>query len=132
MHNRLVSFLTFHKIIVDNQHGFRKGKSTNTAIINFLERVYESIDKKEIGIGLFLDLSKAFDLVDHTILLEKLRIIGIRGVAHSWFTSYLNNRIQRVEITHNKLFIREEIHTIWRATRFSSRTNPIPNIQGEQ
>lgn len=102
MHKRLVSFLTQHNIIVGNQHGFCKGKSTNTAIMNFLEKVYDCIDKAEMGIGLFLDLSKAFDLVDHTNMLEKLKSVGIRGVAHKWFSSYLKNRKQKVEISYQK------------------------------
>ena len=78
MHNRLISYLNKYNIIVNMQHGFLKGKSTNTAIVNFLKDVYNSMDNKEISIGLFLDLSKAFDLVDHNILLKKLCAYGIR------------------------------------------------------
>ena len=100
MHKRLVSFLNDHKIIASSQHGFCKGKSTNTAITDFLTGTYNSVDKKEISIGLFLDLSKAFDLVDHNILLGKMEAIGIRGVANCWFKSYLSHREQRVEITY--------------------------------
>ena len=100
MHKRLVPFLNHHKILVNNQHGFCAGKSTNSAIINFLKNVYNSVDNKEISVGLFLDLSKAFDLVDHNILLKKLEAIGIRGVANTWFQSYLLDRDQRVEIVH--------------------------------
>jgi hypothetical protein len=58
------------------------------------------LDDKEVSIGLFLDLSKVFDLVDHEILLRKMSEMGIRGIALKWFQSYLNNRIQRVEITY--------------------------------
>ena len=100
MHKRLVSFLNDHKIIASSQHGFCKGKSTNTAITDFLTGTYNSVDKKEISIGLFLDLSKAFDLVDHNILLGKMEAIGIRGVANCWFKSYLSHREQRVELTY--------------------------------
>jgi hypothetical protein len=60
---RLVSFLNKHSIITNTQHGFSKGKSTSTAIADFVERVYKSLDEREISIGIFLYLSKAFDLV---------------------------------------------------------------------
>ncbi|PNF22171.1 hypothetical protein B7P43_G05759 [Cryptotermes secundus] len=100
MQTRLLSFLKNHSIISDKQHGFCKGKSTNTAIAEFLKRVYKSVDEREISIGLFLDLSKAFDLVDHNILLRKMAEIGIRGAAQNWFQSYLENREQTVEITY--------------------------------
>jgi hypothetical protein len=97
---RLLSFLNKHSIISNKQHGFCKGKSTSTAIADFIERVYKSLDEREIGIGIFLDLSKAFDLVDHDILLRKMARMGIRGVAQQWFQSYLENREQRAEITY--------------------------------
>ena len=58
------------------------------------------MDNKEISIGLFLDLSKAFDLVDHNILLNKLCAYRIRGLALKWFRSYLTNQKQFVEIAH--------------------------------
>ena len=100
IHKRLLSFLTHNNILVSNQHGFCQGKSTNTAITNFMHNVYNSIDKKDISIGLFLDLSKALDLVDHDILIEKLAANGIRGVAQQWFRSYLTNRKQIVEVAY--------------------------------
>jgi hypothetical protein len=94
---RSVSLISvFSKI----QHGFCKGKSTHTAIAEFTKRVYKSLDEKEISTGLFLDLSKAFDLVDHDILLRKMARLGIRGVALKWFQTYLENREQVVEITY--------------------------------
>jgi hypothetical protein len=95
---KLLSFLKKknHSIISNKQHGFCKGKSTNTAIAEFIERVYKSVDEREISIGLFLDLSKTFDLVDHDILLEKIAEIGIREVAQNWFQPYLENRKQTV------------------------------------
>jgi hypothetical protein len=68
MQTRLLSFLKNRSIISNKQHGICKGKSTNTAIAEFIKRVYKSVDKMEISIGLFLDLSKALDLVDHDIV----------------------------------------------------------------
>jgi hypothetical protein len=102
MHKRLSSFLNNHSIINSKQHGFCKGKTTKTAIAEFIERIYKSLDEREIlvGIGLFLDLSKAFDLVNHDILLRKMARMGIQGVALKWFQTYLEKREQKVEITY--------------------------------
>jgi hypothetical protein len=100
MHKRLLSFLNNHSIINNKQHGFCKGKTTQTAIAEFIERVYKSLDEREIRIGLFLDLSKAFDLVNHDILLRKMARMGIRGVALKWFQTYLEKMEQKMEITY--------------------------------
>ena len=70
--------------------------STSYALVDFLHIVLNALNKKEISIGLFLDLSKAFDSLDHHILLDKLYCYGMRGVVHKWFQSYLNNRKQFV------------------------------------
>jgi hypothetical protein len=95
-----LSFLNNHSIINNKQHGFCKGKTTKTAIAEFIEGVYKSLDEREISIGLFLDLSKAFDLVNHDILLTKMARMGIRGIALKWFQTYLEKREQKVEITY--------------------------------
>jgi hypothetical protein len=95
-----MSFLNNFSIINNKQHGFLKGKSTNTAIAEFINTVYTSLDDREISIRLFLDLSKAFHLVDHDVLLRKMSEMGIGGIALKWFQSYLNNREQRVVITY--------------------------------
>jgi hypothetical protein len=71
---RLINFLGQHNIFIASQHGFCEGKSTNTALINSLEGVYKALDNKEVCVGLFLDLSKASDMVNHNILLQKLDI----------------------------------------------------------
>ena len=100
MYSRLLSFFTKNGILNEAQHGFRKGKSTETAIHTFLENIQEAIEKKKHLIGIFLDLSKAYDVLDHKILLYKLNTYGVRGLANQWFTSYLSNRKQYVEINH--------------------------------
>ncbi|XP_049773608.1 uncharacterized protein LOC126161657 [Schistocerca cancellata] len=99
MYQRLYKFLIKNRILVNAQNGFRKNKSTETAIFNFLQLVLNSINRKELNCGLFLDLSKAFDVIDHKLLLRKLYAYGIRGVAHKWFESYLSDRYQKVEMS---------------------------------
>lgn len=96
--NRLISFLEHHNLLTACQNGFRKNKSTITAIEQLCEYIYNSLNNKQQPIALFFDLSRAFDTVDHNLLLEKLFRFGIRGVAHEWITSYLNNRKQAVVI----------------------------------
>ena len=96
MHKRLYNFFESHNILFDNQFGFRKNNSTSYALIQITERIKESIDKKKYGCGIFIDLRKAFDTVNHEILLNKLDHYGIRGTALQWFHSYLSNRKQFV------------------------------------
>jgi len=71
--------------------------STAMAILDFVEKIHSAIDNGEYCIGIFLDLAKAFDTVNHTILLNKLEHCGIRGIPHLWFKNYLSNRKQYVQ-----------------------------------
>ena len=98
---RLVDFLTKCNIIKKNQYGFRAGHSTSSALIDFIHKVISAIENGEVLLGLFLDLSKAFDTLDHNILLAKLHKYGIRGALLNLFKSYLNNRKQFVCIDDN-------------------------------
>ena len=72
--------------------------STSHALINITENIRKALDHGNIGCGVFVDLQKAFDTVDHKILLAKLNHYGIRGVSNDWFKSYLSNRNQYVSI----------------------------------
>ena len=94
----LDSYLKSNNILCTNQFGFRKNSNTSEAIIEFLDYVYSSLDKKQSTIAVYLDFSKAFDTVNHEILMSKLQHNGIRGVMLSWFKSYLSNRKQYVSI----------------------------------
>ena len=98
MHERLYSFLLKHKCIYELQFGFRGGHSTTHALIDLTEDIRKAIDDNMYAVGVFIDLQKAFDTVDHKILLKKLDHYGIRGVANAWFKSYLCNRKQFVSI----------------------------------
>jgi hypothetical protein len=112
--NKLMIFIENGNIISKNQFGFRKKMSTTKAIFNFLDDIYRSIDEKANTLGLFADLSKAFDTVCHNVLLLKLSNAGINGIALSWFASYLSNRFYRVEIHEaNKTY-----KSKWQLSRF--------------
>ena len=98
MYSRLFGFLDTHNLIYARQFGFRKGHSTIHALINITERIRKCLDKGEFACGVFVDLQKAFDTVDHKILLSKLNHYGIRGCCNDWFRSYLSDRLQFVSI----------------------------------
>ena len=98
MHKRLYSFLEQHNILYKNQFGFRKNNSTTYALIDLTEQIKNSLDSKKHCSGVFIDIRKAFDTVNHSILLSKLKHYGIRGSGLKWFKSYLENRWQYVEI----------------------------------
>ena len=95
-------FFDDNNLFYKYQFGFRKGHSASHAIIILVERVSKALDMGKYVVGVFLDLKKAFDTVDHGILLEKLYLYGIRGNIYSWFESYLTNRSQFVEYNNVK------------------------------
>lgn len=100
--NRIINFAEKNKILSNAQHGFRKKYSTQTAILAFLEKIHENLNQNNKCAGLFMDLSKAFDLINHSILIKKLEKYGLRGKAKDWLTSYLTNRFQLVEVNGTK------------------------------
>ena len=95
---RLTSFLDINNLISNSQFGFRKKHSTLHPLVHFLNYVAEALDKKQHCIAIFCDLRKAFDTVNHQILLDKLKKMGVRGSELSWFQDYLTNRMQLVSI----------------------------------
>ena len=96
MYKRLYAYLECHNILYSLQFGFRQKCSTNHAVISIAESIRSSVDNKEFGCGIFIDLKNAFDTVNHSILLLKLHHYGIIGKAYEWFQSYLSNRKQFV------------------------------------
>ena len=98
IYNQLYQFLEKNDIIYKYQLGFRKGYSTEQAILEITDNLNSAIDNKQITCGLFLDFSKVFDTVYHDILLSKLYTYRIPGTPFKWFKSYLSNRTQFVKI----------------------------------
>ena len=98
MYRRLYIFLNNNNIIYNLQFGFRQQYSTSHALINITENIKKALDDGNIGSGVFVDLQKAFDTVDHEILLAKSNHYEIGGVSNDWFKSYLSNRSQYVSI----------------------------------
>ena len=92
----LTFFIEAQHILSDGQYGLRSNHSTSLVLAEFVEKVTSAMDKSQTTIGVFIDLKKAFDTVDHNILLSKLQCCGIRGLALEWIKSYLSNRRQYV------------------------------------
>lgn len=102
IYKRLYTFLINENILFDSQYGFRHGRSTIQALTEFVGKVVEGFEENKYTLGVFIDLSKAFDTLEHSTLLKKLESYGIRGIALQWFTSYLSNRSQYVKYNGHK------------------------------
>ena len=98
MHKRIYAFLEKHEILYQLQFGFRTGYSTTHALIHMTEAIRSALDSGSVTCGIFVDFQKAFDTVNHEILLKKLEHYGFRGVINNWFRSYLTDRKQIVVI----------------------------------
>ena len=94
VHSRLSQYLENNKILNKKQGGFRKNNSTINSVSEFSHEIYEAINHKNISLATFIDFSKAFDTVNHQILLEKLKICGINNNNKNWIQNYLSNRKQ--------------------------------------
>jgi hypothetical protein len=106
-YNRLIKFFQKYKILYDMQFGFRVKRSTEMAITMLLDKIINALEKGRFVIGIFLDFSKAFDTVNHKILLSKLEEYGVRGVANKWLASYLHQRSQYCTFNGHKSSTRE-------------------------
>ena len=102
MYHYISNFMDKYNLICKQQFGFRSKHSIHHAVISVVNNITNGLDSNNIVIGVFLDLKKAFDTIDHTILLKKLYAYEIRGKAHTWLTSYLTGRTQYVVYDGNK------------------------------
>ena len=94
MYARLISFINKHKLLYKYQFGFRKNHSTALALIEITDNIIKDLESGKCSAGIFIDFKKAFDTVDHNILLSKLEHYGIRGQTLEWLKSYITNRQQ--------------------------------------
>ena len=101
MHTRLTRFLNENKVLSNFQSGFRNKHSTSHALISLTEMIWSALDNDQFACGVFVDLQKAFDTVDHKILPSKMNHYGIKGFPYKWFKSYLINR-QQFTTVNNK------------------------------
>ena len=97
---QLIGFLNAHNILYQHQYGFRANHNTSQPVLHFADKIYNAFNQKPTAktISIFIDLKKAFDTVDHKILLNKMAFYGVRGSAQNWFKNYLNDREQFVII----------------------------------
>lgn len=109
MCNRLINFMERYEIFNDFQHGYLKGRSTQTAVFQYIKDTLDQLENKNLALGIFLDLSKAYDCINHNYLLLKLEKYGVRGNALDWFRSYLSDRQQRVLVQKNNQNIKSDI-----------------------
>lgn len=118
VYNQLEHYLESNFLLDKEQHGFRVGKSVITAATDFIENIVDNVDKKKKILGMFLDLTKAFDSVCHSKLIETLKQLGFHNRSLAWFSSYLNNRKQFVEITHSGNSQMQRFSSSYRAVRY--------------
>ena len=97
IYNRIINYLNDFNVLCDNQYGLRKNRSPSLALIDLCGKISSAFDRRELAIGVFLDLSKAFDTVNHVTLFDKLEHYGIRGLALEWVKSYFSEMKQFVE-----------------------------------
>ena len=98
----MLSFINKHDILSNSQFGFRSNHNTKLAILHALDFILKSLDAKIPVFSLHIDVSKAFDSLGHKILLDKLFLIGFKGISHLWLSSYLTNSFQYVKIAGKK------------------------------
>ena len=98
IYRRVFNYLNDNNLLVRQQFGFRRGHSTDHALIKLIASIYDSFNQNKYTLGVFIDLSKAFDTVDHNIVIDRLNSCGIKHNSLKWFSSYLSNRKQFIQV----------------------------------
>ena len=99
VHKRLYSFLEKNSLLFKQQYGFRNKLSANHALIDITKRMQEACDNGQYAFGIYVNIKKVFDTVNHNILLDKLAHYGVRGIENNWFKTYLTNKKQHVTVS---------------------------------
>ena len=102
MNNRLYKFLVENNILYQKQFGFQNLHATDHAILQLMNQLTDAFSQEKYNLGIFIDLSNAFDTVNHNILLEKLKAYEIQSENPKWFRSYLSNRKQFISYDDSK------------------------------
>ncbi len=97
IHKQLLNHFNQENLLYNHQYGFREGHGTELAALEFINRITNKMDKNEIPMAIYIDQSKAFDTIDHSILIDKLLYYGIKNKALELMKSYLHNRKQYTE-----------------------------------
>ena len=126
MYKRVYTFLTENNILYPYQFCFRKNHSTSLALIDVIDNIYSCLDNNETVVGIYVDLQKAFDIVDHNIPLYKLYNCGVRGIAHKWFVNCLYNRKQFTSVNNAVSMLKK--CDLWCTSRKCLRSSFTPDL----
>ena len=110
MYRRLKEFFNKHDVFYQSLYGFRDNRSTEHAVLDIANKIQANMEKGMFSCGFFIDLKKAFDTVDHSILLENRNCYGIRGTVNDWFSSYLHGRVQTIQLA--SLYPKKKTHYV--------------------
>ena len=106
---QLMEYLDANNILPPNQSGFRTGRSTATALLDVIDDILAGVDKGDGTILVLLDFSRAFDTINHNLLMSKLAYYGLDSIALRWFSSYLSGRLQRVETSTDSGIVSQSV-----------------------